>query len=95
MWARIRPERVQTGVPFTQRFERGMIKPPYHGYPYEGVPTLIIWIVFFVGVLIFEEAARQILAWAFLMLMAIVTAASVVCEYLLYRLQDQHTPHTR
>lgn len=56
-----------------------------HGYRFEGLSVLIFWAALFVGVFVFEEEARRLHAWAFLLLMFVVTALSIAGEYVLYR----------
>ncbi len=49
----------------------------YRGYRFEGLAVLVIWVAFLVLVFVFEESARQLLPWAFMLLMAIVVALCV------------------
>ncbi len=58
----------------------------YRGYRFEGLAVLVIWVAFLVLVYVFEESARQLLPWAFMLLMAIVVALCVAGEYILYRI---------
>ncbi len=58
----------------------------YHGYRFEGLPVLIIWAAFLVLVFIFDEGARQLLPWAFVLLMALAIGLCVAGEYILYRI---------
>ena len=65
----------------------------YRGYRFEGLPVLIIWTAFFVLALMFEEEARKLHAWAFLLLMALVTGLCVASGYILYRIHAGSKPH--
>ena len=53
----------------------------YRGYRFEGLAVLVIWAAFLVLVFIFENAARQLLPWAFILLMALVVGLCVAGEY--------------
>ncbi len=64
----------------------------YHGYRFEGLAVLVIWLAFLVLVFIFEEAARSLLPWAFMLLMALVVGLCVAGEYLLYKLNRLSSP---
>jgi len=57
----------------------------HHGYRYEGLAVLIIWAVFIALAVVFEDAARRLLPWAFLLLMIAVTGLSIAGEVMLYR----------
>ncbi len=58
----------------------------YRGYRFEGLAVLVIWTAFLVLVFIFEDGARQLLPWAFILLMVIVIGLCVAGEYILYRI---------
>ena len=58
----------------------------YHGYRFEGLPVLVIWVAFLVLVFIFEVEARRLLPWAFVSLVALVIALCVAGEYILFRI---------
>lgn len=64
----------------------------YHGYRFEGLSVLVIWTAFLILVFIFEEAARQLLPWAFVGLMFLVIGICVASEYALYRIHARSSP---
>jgi cell division protein FtsW (lipid II flippase) len=64
----------------------------YRGYRFEGLAVLVIWTAFLVLVFLFEEEARRLLPWAFILLMGLVIALCVAGEYILYRINSFVSP---
>jgi membrane protein YdbS with pleckstrin-like domain len=63
----------------------------YHGYRFEGLSVLVIWTAFLILVFIFDEPARRLLPWAFVILMGLVVGLCVAGEYVLYRIHARST----
>ena len=57
----------------------------HHGYHYEGLAVLLIWAVFIALAIVFEDQARRLQPWVFLLLMVAVTALSIAGEVMLFR----------
>jgi len=61
----------------------------FKGYRFEGLAFLVLWAAFIAGVVIFDQEARRLHAWAFFVLMAVVAGLCIAGEYFFYRLHSK------